>query len=367
MNGNRIYLSPPNVDAADKAAVNEALDSGWVAPVGPAIDRFEQRLSRFYPGKKVLCVNSGTSALHLALLLAGVEKEDHVVLCSLNFAACANAILYQNGNPVFIDSEEHTWNLDADLLEEYLCKVSKKPKAIIVTHIYGMPAKVDRIASLANQYEITLIEDAAEALGSKHKGIDVGGAADYGILSFNGNKLVTTSGGGALILPETHYQAALHLATQANAGINEYHHDRVGYNYRMSNVLAALGDSQLSKLDKLVAKKRSIYHAYKDALSDHIHFLDEPEGLFSNRWLSTGLMKEKNPLQLLSYLEKHSIEGRRLWKPLHLHPAYDRFQFVGSGLCEKLFARGICLPSGTGLVAEDQEYVINKVKRFFTQ
>ncbi|WP_370087205.1 aminotransferase class I/II-fold pyridoxal phosphate-dependent enzyme [Ekhidna sp.] len=361
MNSKRIYLSPPNVDELEKNEVAKVLDSGWVAPVGDAIEEFERELEVHYPEKHVLALNSGTSALHLALVLAGVEDGDQVVVSSFTFAACANVILYERAVPVFLDSERKTWNLDPDLLERYLSATDKLPKAIIVTHLYGMPAQIERIVSVASEYKIAVIEDAAEAVGSNINGKHVGGFGAYGILSFNGNKIITTSAGGALICHKEGKVRGLHLATQANLGSFGYEHKEAGYNYRMSNVLAGIGIGQLGKLQDFVRKKRLIFEKYKNAFSNDFDFLEEPENYFSNRWLSAGILKVGEVESLIAFLDKKNIETRRLWKPLHLHETYRSAMFHGSGVAANLYKKGVCLPSGTGITDDQQSYVIDQI------
>ena len=366
MNRDRIYLAKPNVDSQEMNSLKAVLDSGWIAPVGPALDSFEKKIEHYYLNKRVLALNSGTSALHLALILAGVSDGDHVAVGTLTFAACANAVLYERAIPVFIDSEERTWNLNPELLRDYLSKAELKPKAIIVTHLYGMPADIEAIASIADEYGITLIEDAAEAMGSSYNGKAVGQFGNYGVLSFNGNKIITSGGGGALILDETEYEHGLHLATQANSGINEYEHDEAGYNYRLSNVLAGVGLGQIEKLNKFVKTKREIYNRYKSELDEFLNFTSEENGCFSNRWLSVALLKnDQSPLELITHLESCNIEARRMWKPLHMHNAYKEAPFFSTEVSENLFQRGICLPSGTGLTLDEQQYVIKEIKSFF--
>lgn len=339
----------------------KVIDSGWVAPVGDALTEFEEKLENHFPHKKILALNSGTSALHIALILAGVEDGDHVLVGTFTFAACANAILYERAVPIFIDSEVETWNLDPDLLEEYLRNSKKIPKAVIVTHLYGMPAQMARINKIANEYGVKVIEDAAEALGATIKGKQVGGFGDFGVVSFNGNKIITTSAGGALICSESNRNRGLYLATQANSGSFGYDHKEAGYNYRMSNVLAAIGVAQQKKLSGFVEKKRLIFSRYKGALSSYFEFLDEPTGFHSNRWLSTGVLKDGEVESLIEFLDDLAIETRRLWKPLHLHDAYKSAQFFGSGVAEAFYEKGICLPSGTGLTIEEHNLVIDQI------
>ncbi|MEQ9467291.1 MAG: aminotransferase class I/II-fold pyridoxal phosphate-dependent enzyme [Ekhidna sp.] len=368
MNKQRIYLSPPNLVGNEYQKISDVLDSGWIAPVGKAIDEFENQLAASYENKAVVALNSGTSALHLALILSGVGKGDHVLISSFTFAACANVVLYQSANPIFIDSETQTWNLDPDLLEAYLKKAKKIPKAIIVTHLYGMPAQIDRVCSIAKEYGIIVIEDAAEALGSTFNDQYVGGFGEFGVLSFNGNKIITTSAGGALICREQDRKRAVYLATQANSGTLGYDHMEVGYNYRMSNVLAGLGVAQHEHLSDFISRKRAIHTRYQERLSEHFDFLAEPVGCFSNRWLTTATLRDsnRNIEELIQFLDGQNIETRRLWKPLHLHQAYSGYPFIGDKVAEDLFNRGICLPSGTGLPIEDQDFVIDKIKNWLS-
>ena len=364
----RIYLSPPNVDDREQQALTNALAGGWVAPVGPELDLFTKHLESYFRGKKALLLNSGTSALHLSLILAGIEAGDHVLSSTMTFAACANVIRYQHAIPVFIDSEADTWNIDPGLLKEYLAHCETRPKAVIVTHMYGVPARIAEIKKIVEHYDIPLIEDAAESLGATYEGQPLGAFGKYGIVSFNGNKIVTTSAGGALICDDEEFNEGLHLATQANRGVGEYDHDHVGYNYRMSNLLASLGISQFEKLEVFLQAKRKIFNRYRDELSPWISFPKEQEHNQSSYWLTTGLMKsDQHPMSLIEWLERDTIEARRLWKPLHLHEAYNMFEFVGSGISEELFEKGICLPSGTGLTEAQQTGVIDSVKRFFEQ
>ncbi|MEP5612730.1 MAG: aminotransferase class I/II-fold pyridoxal phosphate-dependent enzyme [Cyclobacteriaceae bacterium] len=368
MSDKPIYLSPPNVGEEEKRLLSEAIDSGWVAPVGPQLDLFEKELERRLAGKKVLAVNSGTSALHLALNLAEIGRGDDVLVGTFTFAACANVVLYQNATPVFIDSESGTWNLDPDLLRSYLSSNQKKPKAIIVTHLYGVPARIKEIRSICDEYELILIEDAAEALGAKFENGPVGTFGDFGVISFNGNKLITTSGGGALISSEVNYERGLHLATQANADQFGYDHDKVGYNYRLSNMLASVGLAQLEKMEYFMNRKREIFNYYQSNLPSIFTFSAEPEHSFCNRWLTTPLVEDENlnPLELIEFLSEKKIQSRPLWKPLHLNKAYKDFLFVGSGVAEGLFRRGICLPSGTALSEADLSYIVKQINFFLS-
>lgn len=365
MKRSKIYLSPPNVGSEEKALLQEVMTEGWISAVGPSIDQFERDLEESHSSRRVLALNSGTSALHLSLVLSKIGNGDQVLVSTFTFAACANVILYQRAIPVFMDSEKETWNLDPDILETYLRNVLVKPKALILTHLYGVPARIEKIKAICEEYEIILIEDAAEAVGSSINDKPLGSFGDFGILSFNGNKIITSSGGGALITNDEGHKKGLHLSTQANSGKSDYYHFEVGYNYRMSNVLAGIGIAQLRKLDEFVAKKRSIFNHYKAHLSKWFDFPEELESTFCNRWLTTPLAKENvDIVKLIEHLDGFDIESRRLWRPLHLHPAYDSYQIIGNEVAVELYEKGICLPSGTGLTVEQQDYVIDKIQKF---
>ncbi len=369
MTDQKIYLSPPNVGSEEKKELNKVIDDGWIAPVGPHLDSFEKELEKRFNRKRVLAVNSGTSALHLALILAEVGAGDEVIVGTFTFAACANVILYERASPVFMDSESERWNLNPDLLHEYLSK-NKKPKAIIVTHLYGIPPRIDRIKELCDEYEIILIEDAAEALGSTYKHTPLGSFGSFGILSFNGNKIITTGGGGALITTNRYYDRGLYLATQANKGKYDYAHTEVGYNYRLSNVLASVGLMQLGKLEAFVQSKRQIFDFYETHLRhDLFEFPAEKEDSFCNRWLTTPLIREQHmksitPIDIIKFLDSKNVESRRLWKPLHLHKAYSQAPFYGSTVAKNIHARGLCLPSGTSLTSEDLYFIVDQINSF---
>ncbi len=366
MTDKRIYLSPPNVGDFEKELLASSLESGWVAPVGPSLNAFEAELEKYYPQKSVIALNSGTSALHLALILAGVGDGDQILVSSFTFAACANVVLYERAIPIFLDSEEKTWNLDPELLFSYLKSAQTIPKAVIVTHLYGMPAQIQEIKSICEKYGVVLIEDAAESLGSKIDQQSVGAFGEYGVVSFNGNKIVTTSGGGALVCESIDRERGIHLATQANSGKYGYDHQEAGFNYRLSNILAGLGLAQMKRLESFVEKKRAVFDHYKTSLSNDFYFLEEPPDYFSNRWLTTCLLnhEERSVEDLIAFLDDRNIESRLLWKPLHLHRAYSSAEFLGSGVCESIFEKGICLPSGTGLTDRQQNYVISSIQEW---
>lgn len=351
---------------AEQKYVQEAFDTNWVAPLGPNVNGFEKDLEDYLgENKKVACLVSGTSALHLSLILSGVKQGDDVLCQSLTFSASANPIAYQGANPVFIDSEPDSWNMCPKALEEAIkdrILKAKKPKAIIVVHLYGMPAKMDEITAIAKKYEITLIEDAAEALGSTYKGQKCGTFGDFGILSFNGNKVITTSGGGALVCKnEETKQKAVFLSTQARDDAPHYQHSHIGYNYRMSNIVAGIGRGQMEVLDKHIGYRRANNSFYQELLKeiDGITVLTEPTSdYFSNHWLSaivvnkekTGFSREDLRLALL----EENIESRPLWKPMHLQPVFEKCNYYGGRIAENLFRDGLCLPSGSNLTEEDR-------------
>ena len=356
----KIWLSSPHMGGNEEVYVKEAFDTNWIAPLGPHVDGFEKDLSKFTGSKHVAVLSSGTSAIHLALIMLDVKAGDEVLCQSFTFSASANPIVYQGATPVFVDSEKKTWNMAPEFLRtaiEQRIQKGKKPKAIIPVHLYGMPGKMEEIMAIAKEFDIPVIEDAAEALGSHINGKACGTFGDMGILSFNGNKIITTSGGGALISnDENNITKAKFLATQARDAAPHYQHSHIGYNYRMSNVCAAIGRGQLEVLPQRVEQRRANYSFYTEALKGlpGISFLPEPAGCFSNRWLTTiivnpqqtgGLTREDIRLAL----EKDNIESRPLWKPMHLQPVFEQYPFYGDGTSEKLFEQGLCLPSGSNL------------------
>ena len=370
----KIWLSPPHMGGRERELVKEAFDANWIAPVGPHISNFEQELSKLSQNFNIAALSSGTAAIHLALILAGVQKDDNVICSSFTFSASVNPIKYLGANPIFIDSEKESWNMCPELLTKAIkdgIKNNKKPKAIILVHLYGMPAKLDELIAVANSFEIPLIEDAAEALGSKYKNQQLGTFADFGIYSFNGNKIITTSGGGALVCKNKKLiEKAKFLATQARDEAPHYEHSEVGYNYRMSNVCAAIGVGQLEVLTKRVTRKREIFNFYKNELSmiKEITFLEELEVSFSNYWLTTILLDKNSTIdreQLRLHLEKDNIESRPLWKPMHLQPVFKDCKSYVNGVSEDLFNRGLCLPSGTAMTTEDLKRIVKKVKELY--
>ena len=350
--------------------VKEAFDTNWIAPLGPHVIGFEKDISN-YVGKDihVTALSSGTAAIHLGLALLGVGKGDEVLCQSFTFSASANPIVYLGAKPVFVDSEKDTWNISPELLEEAIVerlKLGKKPKAIIAVHLYGMPYKVEAIKKIASSYEIPVIEDSAEALGSSYHGEKCGNFGDIAILSFNGNKIITTSGGGALLSKDKKItEKALYLATQARDNAEHYQHSEIGYNYRLSNVLAGIGRGQMCVLADRVEARRNNYKFYLKELGsfEAVSFLKEPDGLFSNRWLSCILtpsfeIREKIRLALL----EQNIESRPLWKPMHLQPVFQDAPAYVNGLSQDLFARGLCLPSGSNLERQELERTTQIIK-----
>jgi dTDP-4-amino-4,6-dideoxygalactose transaminase len=351
--------------------IDEAFRSNWIAPLGPNVDQFEKGLAEYLSINSCAALSSGTAAVHLALIVLGVKSGDEVICSTFTFAASANPIVYIGATPIFVDSEPETWNMDPVLLEEAIndrIKLGKKPKAIVAVHLYGMPAKIGEIRKIADQYNIPLIEDAAEAIGSEYDGHKCGSFGDIGILSFNGNKIITTSGGGALLSNKKEYvDHARFLSTQAADKAVHYQHSQIGYNYRMSNILAGIGLGQLEVLKSRIEARRRIFMRYYDAFSgiEGIKFLHEPSDKYkSNRWLTTiviepdmldGITREDIRLGL----EKENIESRPLWKPLHIQPVFVSCPSYINDVSYNLFVSGLCLPSGSNLTDEDLDRVIN--------
>lgn len=362
----KIWLSSPHMGGNEQKYVNEAFESNWIAPLGPNVTGFEQDLET-YLGNNVFvgALSSGTAALHLALILLKVKVGDEVICQSMTFSASANPIVYQGATPIFVDSEKDTWNICPNALEtaikERIYK-GKKPKAIIAVHLYGMPFKVNDIKAIANKYEIPLIEDSAEALGSAFKGQKCGTFGDISILSFNGNKIITTSGGGAIVTKnELLKNEAVFLATQARDIAPHYQHSKIGYNYRLSNICAGIGRGQMEILDSHIEKRREMHQFYKNIFVDQegLTIFSEPnEDYYSNHWLSAIIVNSeknngKSREDLRLQLEKENIESRPLWKPMHLQPVFKNAPYYGGSVSEELFNNGLCLPSGSNLNSDD--------------
>jgi pyridoxal phosphate-dependent aminotransferase EpsN len=372
-NKSRIFLSPPHMSGNEQKYINEAFETNWIAPLGPNVDAFEKELAEYVGAKGAAAVSSGTAAIHLALRLLDVQQGDKVFCSSLTFIASANPILYQGAEPVFIDSEPDTWNMSPLALEramEEAKKEGKLPKAVIVVNLYGQSAKMDEILAICNHYQVPVVEDAAESLGSTYKGKKSGTFGKFGIYSFNGNKIITTSGGGMLVSDDVEaLQKARFLATQARDPAPHYQHSQVGYNYRMSNIVAGIGRAQLEVLDERVKARRAIFDRYVQALGDieGVHFMPELEGTMSNRWLTTLTIDQQTlgltPMDIINTLAEENIEARPVWKPLHLQPVFDGVTYYphqeGWSVSDELFANGICLPSGTSMTVEEQNRVID--------
>ena len=376
MNNKRIWLSLAEMGGEEQQFIQEAFDTNWVVPLGPNVNGFEADLESYLQieGKRVVALSAGTAALHLGLVMLGVGRGDEVICQSFTFSASANPIVYQGASPIFVDSEPDTWNMDPKALEaaikDRIAKTGRKPKAIIPVHLYGMPAKMDEIMAIAQKYDIPVLEDAAEAIGSTYKGRRCGSFGAYGALSFNGNKMITTSGGGALVCPDgVSAKRVMFYATQARDEAPHYQHSHIGYNYRMSNICAGIGRGQMLVLEHHIAKRKQNHRHYMELLADveGISVLDNPSSDFdSNFWLTcivvdpdeAGFSREEVRLAL----EAENIESRPLWKPMHLQPVFSQCPFYGDGTSEALFNDGLCLPSGSLLEEEDLERVCRVIK-----
>ncbi len=366
----RIWLSSPHMGGMEQSYVKQAFDTNWVAPLGPNVDGFEKDIENFLGSNNfVAALNSGTAALHLGLKLLGVSRGDEVICQSMTFAASANPIVYLGAKPIFVDSEMQTWNICPEQLElaikDRIVK-GKKPKAIIAVHLYGMPYNVDAIHKIASEYKIPVLEDSAESLGSSYNGVKCGTFGDIAILSFNGNKIITTSGGGALIAKTAeHKEKAIFLATQARDNAPHYEHTEIGHNYRMSNIIAGIGRGQMQVLEEHVNNRRDNFNFYKNNLSSsaEIKFLEEPTGFHSNRWLTcieTTSYELREGLRLA--LAEENIESRPLWKPMHRQPVFADCDAYLNGISDDLFDRGLCLPSGSNLEKEDLFRIVSVIK-----
>lgn len=356
-----IKLSLPHLAGKEKEYVNQAIDSTWIVPLGPWVDEFEHRLERFLHAPDVVALSAGTAAIHLGLVMAGVKPGDEVICQDLTFSASCNPITYLGAKPVFVDSESDTWNMDPTLLEtairERYAATGRYPAAIIPVHLYGMPADMSRIMAIASRYGIAVVEDAAEALGSTYEDKFCGTFGKYGALSFNGNKIITTSGGGALVCPDKESADRVKfLSTQARENRPYYYHTTIGYNYRLSNVSAAIGCAQAEELAQRVERRRTIHTIYTKLLAgnDTIRVHSEPSGKYkSNFWLSTILLDPQKtgitPDELRIALLERNIETRLIWRPMHMQPVFENCPFYGNGTGEDIFARGLCLPSGSSL------------------
>lgn len=374
----RILLSYVHMGGTERDWVEKAFESEWIVPLGPNVDEFEHRLEKYLGAPNVVALSAGTAAIHLALVALGVGSGDEVICQSFTFAASANPIKYQGADPVFVDSEPDTWNMSPDALEEAIIDRKKQtghyPKAIIPVYLYGMPAKMDEIRAIANKYGIPIVEDSAEALGSEYKGKKCGTLGNYGCLSFNGNKIITTSGGGALVChSKEEADRVKFYATQAREQRPYYYHETIGYNYRLSNVSAGIGCGQMDVLQPHVELRRAIHDFYTKELAeiDGLSVQQNPSTDFnSNFWLSTVLIDPKtgkDPESLRQFMLDAGVETRRLWRPMHMQPVFADAPYYGDTTCETLFDRGLCLPSGSGLKEEELSYVADKIKEFFNK
>ena len=373
---NRIFLSSPHMskEGYELEYVNDAFEKNWIAPLGENVNKFEEELAEYVGSKHGAALSAGTAAIHMALKAIGVKAGDIVFCSSLTFSASANPIIYQNATPVFIDSEADTWNMDPNALEKAFEKYPN-PKAVVIVHLYGTPAKMDEIVGICNKHNVPLIEDAAESLGATYKGKQTGTFGKYGIFSFNGNKIITTSGGGMLVSDDEERIAKVRFwSTQAREKARHYEHKEIGYNYRMSNVVAGIGRGQLKVLNERIEKKKEIYETYKEAFKniDEIQMKEVPNCTMPNYWLSVMTIDEKSnvtPLQIMEALEKENIESRPVWKPMHIQPVFEKYDFIADNsekvVSEDLFNRGVCLPSDTKMTDEDITRVIDIIKTLF--
>ena len=371
----RVYLSPPHMGELEREFVRDAFDTNWVAPIGPHVDAFEREFAAAVGSPHAVALSSGTAALHLALKLAGVGRGDEVLVSTLTFAASVNPILYEGGVPTFIDSEERSWNLDPNLVEEVLRRravAGRRPKALVAVHLYGQAADLDPLVELSARYGVALVEDAAEALGATYRGRSPGTFGTAGIFSFNGNKIITTSGGGMLVSADQSLaEHARKLATQAREPATHYEHTEIGYNYRLSNVLAGIGRGQLRVLDERVDARRRNCEVYREGLGHlpGITFMPEAPWGRCTRWLTcltidperAGVDREAVRLAL----EAANIEARPTWKPMHTQPAFEGYEVAGGAVAERLFAQGLCLPSGSSLTDAERTRVVATVRRAF--
>ena len=372
----KIWLSSPHMGGGEMKYVQEAFDQNWVAPLGKNVDEFENAIQEFIEEDKfVAALSSGTAALHLALIQLGVGYGDEVICQSFTFSASANPIKYLGANPVFVDSDPVNWNMSPFFLEEAIkdrISKNKKPKAVIIVHLYGMPALMDEITAICSKYEIPLIEDSAEALGSTYKNKKCGTFGDFAILSFNGNKIITTSGGGALVGPtkETK-EKTIFLSTQARDNAPHYQHSEIGYNYRLSNICAGIGRGQMEVLSDRIQKRRAVNDFYKDVFSniDAVNLFSEASSdFFSNHWLSSITIDKKvttrTNQELMAAFAEENIETRPLWKPMHLQPVFNDCQYYGETVSEELFTAGLCLPSGSNITNDDKNRIYEVISNY---
>ena len=361
----RIFLSAPHMSGNELKYIQKVFESNYIAPLGEYVEKFEQSICDYTATQNALALSSGTAAIHLALRVLGIGSGDDVLASTFTFIGSVNAILYQNANPVFIESDAASWNLSAALLNKYLLSCKKKPKALIITHLYGMSADIEKIAEICRLHGIYLIEDAAESLGATFNDKHTGTFGDFGIYSFNGNKILTTSGGGMLVSKNREWiEKAKFYATQAKEPYIHYEHKEYGYNYRMSNVLAAIGVAQMEVIEERVAKKREIFQWYQSFLSDieEIAFMPELQNSRGNRWLTALYFEKTDPEKIMHALNNVNVESRPLWKSMHLQPLFQDALYYGDGFSEKLFEKGLCLASSTTMSKEDVAMICDVIK-----
>ena len=369
----KIWLASPHMsdEGYELQFVQEAFDTNWVAPLGPNVNEFEKELVAKVGSKHAAAMTSGTGAIHLALKAAGVGEGDIVFCPTLTFSATANPIIYQNATPVFIDSDYETWNMDPKALEAAFKKYGDKVKAVLVVHLYGLSADMDKIMEICSKYNVTVIEDAAESLGAYYKGKHTGTFGEFGVFSFNGNKIITTSGGGMLVSDdEEKIKKVRFWSTQSRDAARHYQHSELGFNYRMSNVVAGIGRGQLKVLDQRVAKKKYIFEFYRRELGqlEGVEFMPINDWNEPNYWLSVMTLKGSvRPLDVMEALEKENIESRPVWKPMHVQPFFAEYDYVGSDVSEKLFENGVCLPSDTKMIDADLERICGIIKRLWSK
>jgi len=361
----RIFLSAPHMTGNELKYIQKVFESNYIAPLGEFIDKFEESVKNYTGSKNALAVSSGTAAIHLALRVLDVKEGDDILASTFTFIGSVSSILYQNANPVFIDSSKESWNLSPKLLNKYLLECKKKPKALILTHLYGMSADIQKIADICKSHGIYLIEDAAESLGATFNGKHTGTFGDFGIYSFNGNKILTTSGGGMLVSNNEEYiNRAMFYSTQARENEIYYEHNEYGYNYRMSNILAAVGVAQMEVIEDRVAKKRKIFNWYKEFLNDidEIKFMPELDNSSGNRWLTTLTFEKIDCKKVMEALEEINVESRPLWKPMHMQPLFKEGKTYLDGTSDELFKKGLCLASSTTMSKDDVKMICDKIK-----
>ena len=374
-NSTKIWLSSPHMGGSEQDFINEAFDANWIAPLGPNVNGFEEDLKAYLKtDRQVAALSSGTAAIHLALVQLGIGKDDEVICQSFTFCGSINPIIYQGATPILVDSEPTTWNICPQALEDAIkdrISKGKKPKAIIAVHLYGMPYQVDEVHEVAKRYEIPVVEDAAESLGSTYKSKNCGTFGEFAALSFNGNKIITTSGGGALVCKDQEIKnKTVFYATQARDDAPHYEHTHIGFNYRMSNIVAGIGRGQMQVLDNHVALRRDMHHFYQNLFKeiDTVEvFTEQSKDVFSNHWLSAIIVHKEAKFtreDLREFLLEDNIESRPLWKPMHLQPVFKDCEFYGGTVAENLFEKGLCLPSGSNLTEDEKNRIETKIKTF---